>query len=62
MAVVRLGREQLRQLLHAHRISFSANPDLEDLHDPEYDAKLYRIEELLSNRLDRCFAFYQFCR
>ena len=32
VAVVRLGREQLRQLLHAHRISFSADPDLEDLH------------------------------
>ena len=30
--VIRLGREQLRQLLHAHRISFSADPDLEDLH------------------------------
>ena len=28
VAVVRLGREQLRQLLHAHRISFSADPDL----------------------------------
>jgi Homeodomain-like domain len=32
VAAVRLGREQLRQLLHAHRISFSADPDLEDLH------------------------------
>ena len=28
--------------------------------DPEYDAKLDRIEEVMSNRLDRCFAFDQF--
>ena len=28
--------------------------------DPEYDAKLDRIEEVLSKRFDRCFAFDQF--
>ena len=32
VAVVRLGRERLRQILHAHRISFPADPDLEEVH------------------------------
>jgi transposase len=33
-AAARLGREQLRQLLRAHRISFPTDPHLEDLHRP----------------------------
>lgn len=29
--VVRVGRERLRQTLHAHQVSFPADPDLEDV-------------------------------
>lgn len=32
--VVDIRRERLRQILHAHEISFPANPDLEGIHRP----------------------------
>ena len=42
------------------RHQLSAHSDLEDLCDPDYDAKLERIEEVVSRVPDWCFAFDQF--
>ena len=42
------------------RHHLSAHPDLEGVHDPAKDAKLDRIEEVMSRFPDRVFAFDQF--
>src|SRR6185437_15331192 len=57
---VRIGRERLRQLLHARGISFQRTRTWKESADPERDAKLDRIEYVTSKYLDRCFAFDQF--
>jgi transposase len=57
---VRIGRERLRQLLHASGISFQRTRTWKESTDPDKDAKLDRIEHVTSNYPDRCFAFDQF--
>ena len=57
---VRIGREQLRQILYARGISFLRTRTWKESADPERDAKLDRIEYVTSHYPDRCFAFDQF--
>jgi len=57
---VRIGRERLRQILHARGISFQRTRTWKESTDPDRDAKLDRIEYVTSNFADRCFAFDQF--
>jgi transposase len=57
---VRIGRERLRQLLHARGISFQRTRTWKESRDPDRDAKLDRIEYVTSHYPDRCFAFDQF--
>ena len=58
--VVRTGRERLRQILHARRISFQRTRTWKESADPDKDAKLDRIEHVTSRFPGRCFAFDQF--
>jgi len=57
---VRIGRERLRQLLHARGISFQRTRTWKESHDPDRDAKLDRIEYVTSHYPDRCFGSGQF--
>ena len=57
---VTIGRERLRQILHARGISFQRTRTWKESRDPERDAKLDRIEYVTSHYPDRCFAFDQF--
>jgi transposase len=57
---VRIGRERLRQVLHARGISFQQTRAWKESADPDRDAKLDRIEYVTSHYPDRCFAFDQF--
>jgi transposase len=57
---VTIGRERLRQILHARGISFQRTRTWKESTDPDRDAKLDRIEHVTSCFLDRCFAFDQF--
>jgi transposase len=55
-----IGRERLRQVLHACGISFQRIRTWKESTDPDRDAKLDRIEYVTSAYPDRCFAFGQF--
>ena len=57
---VRVGRERLRQILHARGISFQRTRTWKESAGPDRDAKLDRIEHETSKYADRCFAFDQF--
>jgi transposase len=57
---VAIGRERLRQLLHARGISFQRTRTWKESADPDREAKLDRIEYVTSAYPDRCFAFDQF--
>jgi hypothetical protein len=57
---VRIGREGLRQILHDAQISFQRTRTSKESRDPDKDAKLDRIEEVITQFPDRCFAFDQF--
>jgi transposase len=57
---VAVGRERLRQVLHARGISFQRTRTWKESTDPQRDAKLDRIEHVTTHFLDRCFAFDQF--
>jgi transposase len=57
---VAIGRERLRQILHARGISFQRTRTWKESADPDRDAKLDRIEYVTSHYPDRCFAFDQF--
>jgi transposase len=57
---IRIGRERLRQILHARKISFQRTRTWKESADPDRDAKLDRIEHVTSTFPDRCFAFDQF--
>jgi len=59
-AGIRIGRERLRQLLHARGISFQRTRTWKESADPDKDAKLDRIEYVTSRYPDRCFGFDQF--
>ncbi|MGI5224025.1 IS630 family transposase [Actinoallomurus sp. CA-142502] len=55
-----IGRERLRQILHARGISFQRTRTWKESRDPDFDAKLDRIEYVTSRFPERCFAFDQF--
>jgi transposase len=57
---VRIGRERLRQILHARGISFQRTRTWKESTDPDRDAKLDRIDYVTSHFPQRCFAFDQF--
>ena len=57
---MRIGRERLRQILHARGITFQRTRTWKESTDPDRDAKLDRIEYVTSHFPDRCFAFDQF--
>ena len=57
---VRIGRERLRQILHASHISFQRTRTWKESADPDKEAKLGRIEHVTSRFPGRCFAFDQF--
>jgi transposase len=58
--VVRIGRERLRQLLVANDVTFQRTKTWKESNDPARDAKLDRIEEVLDQHPERCFAFDEF--
>jgi transposase len=58
--VVVVGRERLRQILKAHDVTFQRTKTWKESNDPDRDAKLDRIEEVLHQHPDRCFAFDEF--
>nr|WP_223167228.1 helix-turn-helix domain-containing protein [Nonomuraea sp. SYSU D8015] len=55
-----IGREHLRRLLHQHGVTFQRTRTWKTSTDPDFDAKLDRIEEVTSRFPNRCFAFDQF--
>lgn len=57
---ITIGRERLRQILGERGISFQRTRTWKTSNDPDFDAKLDRIEHVTSHFLDRCFAFDQF--
>jgi transposase len=59
-APVAIGRERLRQILHARGISFQRTRTWKEPADPCRDAKLDRIEYVTTHYPGRCFAFDQF--
>ncbi|MEU4013402.1 IS630 family transposase [Streptomyces pseudogriseolus] len=58
--VIRIGREALRGLLARRGITFQRTKTWKESPDPERDAKLDRIEEVLNRFPDRVFAFDEF--
>jgi len=57
---VRIGRERLRQILKAHQITFQRTRTWKESTDPDFEAKVERIEHVTTHFPDRCFAFDQF--
>jgi transposase len=55
-----IGRERLRQVLHARGISFQRTRTWKESRDPDRDAKLDRIDYVTSHYPDRCCASGQF--
>jgi transposase len=58
--IVQIGRERARRLLAAHEITFQRTTTWKESPDPEREAKLARIEEVLEQHSDRTFAFDEF--
>lgn len=58
--VIRIGREALRCLLARHGVTFQRTKTWKESPDPDREAKLDRIEEVLDRFLDRDFAFDEF--
>jgi transposase len=58
--IVVIGRERLRQFLAANDVTFQRTKTWKESNDPDRDAKLDRIEEVLELHPDRCFAFDEF--
>ena len=58
--VVGVSHERLRQILRAHDITFQRTRTWKETNDPDRDAKLARIEEVVQRWGDRCFAFDEF--
>ncbi|CAM5674942.1 hypothetical protein SHIRM173S_12262 [Streptomyces hirsutus] len=58
--VIRIGREALRCLLLRRGITFQRTKTWKEYPDPERDAKLDRIEQVLDRFPDRVFAFDEF--
>ena len=58
--VVKISAERLRQILAARGVTFQRTKTWKESNDPERDAKLDRIEEVLGAFPQRCFAFDEF--
>jgi hypothetical protein len=58
--IVPVGRERLRQILATQRITFQRTRTWKESTDPDFEAKLDRIEQVTSRFPDRCCAFDQF--
>jgi transposase len=58
--VVRVSRERVRQILAAHEVTFQRTKTWKESNDPDRDTKLDRIEQVLHEHPDRCFAFDEF--
>lgn len=58
--IVKIGRERLRQLLVDNDITFQRTKTWKESNDPDRDAKLDRIEEVLEHHPNRAFAFDEF--
>ncbi|MEU4303657.1 IS630 family transposase [Kitasatospora aureofaciens] len=58
--VIRIGREALRCLLVRRGVTFQRTKTWKESTDPDYDAKLDRIEHVLDRFPDRTFAFDEF--
>jgi len=58
--IVHIGRERARRLLAAHEVTFQRTKTWKESPDPEREAKLTRIEEVLEHYPDRAFAFDEF--
>ncbi|WP_338060790.1 IS630 family transposase [Streptomyces viridochromogenes] len=58
--VIRIGREALRCLLLRRGITFQRTKTWKESPDPDRDAKLNRIEQVLDRFPDRVFAFDEF--
>ncbi|MFJ8547383.1 IS630 family transposase [Streptomyces sp. NPDC093586] len=57
---IRIGREALRCLLHRSGVTFQRTKTWKESSDPDFDAKLDRIEYAINERPDRTFAFDEF--
>jgi hypothetical protein len=58
--VIGLGREALRTLLARRGVTFQRTKTWKDSNDPDFNAKLDRIEHVLERFPDRVFAFDEF--
>jgi hypothetical protein len=58
--VVAVGRERLRQLLAARGVTFQRTKTWKESNDPDRDAKLDRIDQVINEYPDRTFAFDEF--
>ena len=54
------GREALRNLLHRHSITFQRTGTWKESNDPEIEAKLEVIDDVLEHHPDRTYAFDEF--
>jgi transposase len=60
LRVVRLSKERLRQILDDHEITFQRTKTWKESNDPDKEAKLDRIEEVIMAFPERTFAFDEF--
>lgn len=58
--IIKIGHERLRQILVANDVTFQRTKTWKESNDPDRDAKLDRIEKVLDQHPDRCFAFDEF--
>ena len=57
---IAICRERLRQVLEAHEVTFQRTKTWKESNDPDKEAKLDRIEEVIMNHPERTFAFDEF--
>jgi transposase len=57
---VKISRERLRQILEANQVTFQRTKTWKESNDPDKEAKLDRIEEVIFSYPDRSFAFDEF--
>lgn len=55
-----IGRERLRQILERHRVTFQRTKTWKASNDPDKEAKLDGIEEVVTRFPDRVFEFDEF--
>jgi transposase len=58
--VVHISRERLRVVLREQNITFQRTRTWKESRDPDKETKLDRIEQVITDHPDRCFAFDQF--